>query len=44
MVGRKWSKPSDGWFKVNCDVYGVVNGGTGIGCVIRDSQGCFVGA
>lgn len=36
---KRWSKPADGWFKVNCDASGVVNGGVGIGCVIRDSQG-----
>lgn len=43
-VIKKWSRPSDGWFTINCDASGVVNVRIGIGCVIRDSQGCFVGA
>lgn len=41
---RIWRKPPDGWVTINCDASGVVNGFIGIGCIIRDSQGCFIGA
>ena len=39
-------KPLDGWcrFKIKCDASEVVNGCIGIGCIIRDAQGSFVGA
>lgn len=43
-AGRNWSKPPDGWLKVNCDASGAVNGAIGIGCVLQNSQGDFVGA
>lgn len=42
-VVSRWSKPPDGWFKINCDVYGVANESVVTGCVIRNSQGQFVG-
>lgn len=41
---RVWSKPTGEWLKVNTDATGARNGGIGIGCVIRNSQGQFVGA
>lgn len=44
MVERKWTKPPEGHVKINYDASGVVNGSVGVGCVVRDSQGSFVGA
>ncbi|XP_074360145.1 uncharacterized protein LOC141700235 [Apium graveolens] len=41
---KKWRKPPDGWVTINCDASGVLNGGIGIGCVIRDSHGNFIEA
>ena len=41
---RKWSKPPDGWFKVNVDATSAHNGDISVGCVVRNAQGEFVGA
>lgn len=38
------SKPPDGWLKVNIDATGARNDGIGVGCVVRNAQGEFVGA
>lgn len=40
----KWRKPPDGWIKINYSSLGVINGCIGIGCVIPDSYGSFIGA
>ncbi|KAL8119749.1 hypothetical protein AgCh_017015 [Apium graveolens] len=39
-----WRKPMDGWVKVNTDAAVFQNGSIGVGCVMRDSQGLFLGA
>lgn len=39
-----WRKPMEGWIKVNTDAAVFQDGSIGVGCVIRDSYGKFVGA
>lgn len=39
-----WSKPTDGWVKVNTDAALFQDGSVGVGCIMRDSQGVFLGA
>lgn len=41
---RLWSKPAEGWVKANIDAAVFSDGSIGIGGVIRDSQGQFLGA
>ncbi|XP_074374874.1 uncharacterized protein LOC141716414 [Apium graveolens] len=41
--GHVWTKPMDGWVKVNTDAALFEDGTVGVGCIIRDSQGIFLG-
>ncbi|XP_074325881.1 uncharacterized protein LOC141663935 [Apium graveolens] len=41
-ASRKWSKPQEGWVKVNVNAAIFQDGSIGIRCVIRDSQGQFL--
>lgn len=41
---RTWMKPEVGWLKINTDAAVFQDGSIGVGAVIRDSQGCFIGA
>ncbi|KAK1400059.1 hypothetical protein POM88_009922 [Heracleum sosnowskyi] len=44
IADKKWNKPPNDWFKINVDASGAHNGYIGFGCVIRNSQGHFIGA
>lgn len=39
-----WTKPMDGWVKLNTDAAVFHDGSIGVGCVLRNSQGQFLGA
>ena len=39
-----WTKPAESWIKVNTDASVFNNGSIGLGCVMRDDQGVFLGA
>lgn len=43
-VANVWRKPMEGWVKVNTDAAVFNNGSIGLGCVLRNSQGAFMGA
>lgn len=43
-ANRVWKKPHEGWLKVNTDAAVFSDGTIGVGAVIRDSNGSFVGA
>ena len=40
---RTWRKPELGWLKLNIDAAVFQDGQIGVGCVLRDAQGQFVG-
>ncbi|XP_074336657.1 uncharacterized protein LOC141673820 [Apium graveolens] len=44
IADKKCRKPPEDWFKVNVDEARACNGYIGFGCVIRNSQGKFIGA
>ncbi|XP_017217366.2 uncharacterized protein LOC108194940 [Daucus carota subsp. sativus] len=41
---RVWSPPPTGWLKINIDAAVFLDGTIGVGAVIRDDRGCFIGA
>lgn len=41
---RIWTPPAEGWVKINIDAAVFLNGTIGVGAVIRDDHGRFVGA
>lgn len=41
---RTWRKPDEGWVKVNMDAAVFGDGSISVGSVIRDANGCFIGA
>lgn len=41
---RSWTKPADGWMKINVDVAVFQDGSTGIGTVIWNAQAGFAAA
>lgn len=42
-MDRKWSRSTDEWIKVNVDATCAHNGHIGVGCVVRNSHGQFIG-
>lgn len=41
---RIWTPPAEGWVKINIDAAVFLNETIGVGAVIRDDHGRFVGA
>lgn len=39
-----WKKPMEGWVKLHTDAALFQDGSIGVGCVMRNSQGVFLGA
>ena len=44
IADKKWNKPPDDWIKINVNATRAQNGYIGFGCVVRNSQGQFIGA